>query len=964
MSAITIKKKFSWLIMLLTCSGLLSAQVTQIEFTDEKLLTDSLIKGANNVNLYFYETDKDRLTGSVHYIDAEFEFQRDSRSDIGSAINGKIPGVFDAFNTWGTGNAVVVIDGVPQSNFYYQNLNLLEIESIVVLKDAVSKAMYGAQGDQGVILINTKRGEPGATKIRVNVQHSIAQPRALPNFLGAADYMEKYNEALVNDLQSRIYSQDTINMTRSGGSPALYPDNDFYSETYLRNLRSSTNIIFDMSGGDENTQYYVNSEWSNDNGWLNTAVPDLTNYFNFRGNLDFKINDYMKMGVNGVVRMSINDRPNISLGTGEDDYWDKFANILPNAYPVLWDPSLITDSATRSIVLEEATLHDGLVLGGNSTYANNQILGDLIQNGRVNYRRSLAQFSSNLDIDLGFITKGLSARGFAGMNFYNTLYSEQLYEYAIYEPVVDSAGVIDSVLIHGTDIPRDQYNTNNSNSTFNRQMTFYGSLGYDRSFGKHDVSALALLYGNSLSTENSFQKQVIFHTGASINYMYDKRYAFEGSLMGIGSKKLPPGDNIELAPSAGVAWVISEESFMENISFINYLKVRASYGITKNDNWGNNNIDYYRYTNTFVRGGGFVYSNGTFSNGQTTYSTVANMIYLQKREDISAGLKAVLLDNSLHLDLGWFKSHSIGNLTEMAYTFPQLLGFENLIATNFNSNMTTGIELGMNYTLRISEDFNVAVGGNLLNINPVITKIDEPFYEGVDAALLRQGTATDAMWALVADGLYSESDFNMDGSLVDGLPEPTFGAVQPGDIKYLDQNDDNRIDQLDQRIVGHGIRTQYSTHIDVRFKNIGLFVLGTGRLGDSNTRNESDGNSVKEGYFQVIGNVKYSEYALQAYGPNNKDVNALHPRLTTTKGGNNDRNSSFWVYENDSFTLPTVQLTYFFHGRNALSFLKESQIYVRGGNLVVLGKNKAFTEVNPYAAPRTKNLVMGLVTSF
>jgi hypothetical protein len=160
------------------------------------------------------------------------------------------------------------------------------------------------------------------------------------------------------------------------------------------------------------------------------------------------------------------------------------------------------------------------------------------------------------------------------------------------------------------------------------------------------------------------------------------------------------------------------------------------------------------------------------------------------------------------------------------------------------------------------------------------------------------------------------------------------------------------------------VRTQYSAYLDVRYKNLGLFVLGVGRLGDYNSRNESDNNNVEEGYFQVIGNVKYSEYALEAYGPDNKDVNALHPRLTTSSGGNNDRNSSFWVYENNSFTLPTIQLTYHFSGGNAISFLKESQLYLRGGNLVVFGKNKAFTEVNPYDAPKTKTIVLGIVTSF
>jgi hypothetical protein len=212
------------------------------------------------------------------------------------------------------------------------------------------------------------------------------------------------------------------------------------------------------------------------------------------------------------------------------------------------------------------------------------------------------------------------------------------------------------------------------------------------------------------------------------------------------------------------------------------------------------------------------------------------------------------------------------------------------------------------------------------------------------------------MWALVADGLYSESDFNPDGTLVEGLPGPTYGAVQPGDIKYLDQNEDGVIDQLDQRIVGNGRRTQISAFLDFRFRNIGFYVLGVGRLGDDNYRNGD--------YFRVIGDVKYSEYALQAYGPDNTDINALHPRLSTQRGGNNDRNSSYWLYENNSLIIPTVQLTYHFTGGGALPFLQDSQIYVRGSNLGVFYENKAYTEVNPYGAPRTRSVVIGIVTSF
>ncbi len=946
-----IAAKITLLIVCFSLSHVLSAKVNTEVNSYEDLPSDSLNSEETNINLVLEEISKKRITGSISIIDPESELLRDSRSSIASAINGKVPGVFDSYNIWGTGNAIVVVDGIRQDAYYYERLNLMEVESIVVLKDGVSKALYGAQGDQGVVLINTKRGKIGPQRVRISGEYSLSEPRTLPNFLNSIDYMEKYNEAQLNDGVDPLslkFSQTLIDSSRINANSARYPDNDFYTEEFLRKYTRDVNIFADVMGGDEDARYYVSTEWAQSDGWLSTVIPDKTNRFNFRGNLDFKINQYMKMAVDASARLNLNERPN----TGSN-YWSEFASILPNAYPVLWDPMIITDQEARDLVLAEANLVDGKLLGGSSSFANDNIYGNLEQNGKVRDQQRNVQFGGKLDLDLSFLTEGLKAKAYAGMNFYNSLFTEQNYEYAIYEPVFDElTGLCDTLIMHGVDTPSDSYNTNSSNSNSFRQISYYGNLSYDRNFDKHDVSAVAIIYGDQLTIKDTLQRDVLFHTGFSANYMYNKRYIAEVSMMGIGSRKLAEGDRMELAPSAGVAWVVSNEDFMDNLSLVNYLKLRASYGISKNDDWG----AYYLYANTFVEGSGFNYFNGTHSNDETLFASVANEIYLQKRKDFSIGLDASMLNNTLNVEMGYFSSTSLDNITLMSNTYPQLMGFENLLYSNYNSNNVQGIELGINYTYKISNDFSATLGSNVLHISPKITKHEEPVYEGADVGLVREGTATDAMWALDADGLYSEQDFNTDGSLVDAMPIPTFGDVQPGDIKYLDQNGDNVIDQKDQRIIGNSMRTQFSAYLDLRFRNISFYVLGIGRLGDSNYRSGS--------YFQVFGDIKYSEYAMQAYGPNNKDVNALHPRLSAISGGHNDRNSSFWLYENNSFTLPTMQLTYHFKGANKMDFLNDSRVYVRSSNLVVMGKNKEYSEVNPYGVPKLGSMVLGLMLSF
>jgi len=292
----------------------------------------------------------------------------------------------------------------------------------------------------------------------------------------------------------------------------------------------------------------------------------------------------------------------------------------------------------------------------------------------------------------------------------------------------------------------------------------------------------------------------------------------------------------------------------------------------------------------------------------------------------------------------------------MSSTYPQILGFENLVYSNYNSDRTQGFSLGMNYNFTVANDFSITAGGNIIYISPIITKLEEPYYEGADAALTRTGTATDAMWALKSDGLYSEADFNPDGTLISGLPLPSFGVVKPGDIKYLDQNGDNKIDNNDQRIIGNGLRTQYSLFVDIRFKNLELYILGVGQTGDDNYRSGD--------YFRVFGDVKYSEMVNQAYGPDNKDVNAMHPRLTATSSGNNNRNSDYWMYKNNSFIIPAIQLTYHFSGSGKVSFLKDSRVYARANNAIVMGSNKQYSEIVVGDVPRTRSFTIGLIASF
>ena len=950
--------------------------LSQIIYAQDSNSNDSIpeiLSYDKEVVLPFNSITARRSTGSVIIIDVEKELKRDQGATIFTAINGKVPGMFGNSNTWGTGNATVLVNGVRQSDFFVNSLNLMEVEEIVILKDAVSKAMYGVSGDNGLILVTTKHGKVGEHKVRVAGSYGASEPRAMPKYLNAADYMSRYNEAQLNDgvlIESLTYSQEAIDATRSGENPTRYPDNDFYTQDYIKDNTNNINIFADIAGGNENIQYYVNTAWNRSNGWLNTPEKDITDRLNFRGTVDFGISEYLKMSVNTTGRMTFNEQPNAA------SIWNTAANELPNVYPMTWDPSIIEDDAMRELVMSEANLVNGQVLGGNSSNLNN-VYGNLTQRGTSKNMDREIQFNMQLDADLSFITKGLSAKLYGGLNFFNSINTNQDPSFAVYEPVFrgteepsdwDPLGPVfvpaDSiaVVIHGADVAANRYYANANNSDFFRQTQFYGTLNYNRSFEEHTISATALLNGDLVALPDDLQKSALFNTGIVMNYMYANKYIVEGNFMGYGTRKLGKDDNLETASGIGLGWIMSEESFMQDVPFVNYLKLRSSVGTTLNDNWDN----YFLYKDTYTRGGSLNYENGTSRNNETTLSTRANEISMQKRRDITFGVDAILFDNKMNVELGVFKSESLDNITQRSSTYPQILGYESLVFENFNSQSTEGIEFGLNYRLDVAPDFSVTAGANLLHISPKTTKREEPLYEGADAALTRTGTASDAMWGLKSDGLYSTSEFDFVTDPVTfisewvmkddlGLPDP-LDPVQPGDIKYLDQNGDNIIDNLDRRIIGNSQRTQYSGYLDINYKNFGLFVLGVGSAGDTNYRSGS--------YFRVMGNVKYSTQANLAYGPNNLDVNAQHPRLSRNVVNNNNKNSDYWTYKNNTFRIPTVQLTYNIKGASETSVLKDARIYARATNVAVFGENKAFTEVRVGGSPNTRSLSLGLVTSF
>ncbi len=893
----------------------------------------------------FRQLARKRTTGSVAKVNVEKMQNYDSRQGLGAALNGRISGLYGSTNIWGRGNAVVVVDGVPRSDNF--DFNLIEIESITVLKDMVTRSMYGALGDAGVIMVTTKRGKAFTKELNFQGEYGVSVPieNTYPAYMNASDYMENYNTIFPD-----TYSENKIQDTRAGINPALNPDLDFYSNEFLKSQTDYINIFGESSGGNENAQYYLNLGWQHSNGWMKLGDQDTRDKFNVRGNVDYQLTDNFKMKLDAVALFNIQKTPNIT------DFWKQASEILPNSYPLYWDPALITDSVMRDELLNNAVLtKNGMLLGGDKTYTRN-IYGDLTRNGnRIVSERNL-QVNIGAEWDLKSLLPGLKANGYLAIDTYNTLVKSQNSKYAVYNPILLKSKVdptIDSLSVEviGEDVLATNYEVQNNEMDFYRRLGMFANLTYDQTFGKTDVSMMAVAYRDQTAYKAAKQEIRNLTFGLNGNIMHDNKYLIDFSLGWLGTQKLSSDNRYSFAPSLGLGWILSEEDFMSDSKFLDFFKLRASAGILKNDHWD----DYFLYKTAFNTGATFNYNNGINSNSQMDINTRGSNIGWQKRKEFVFGFDASMFNNSLWFEGSAFYTEHYDLITKLDNLYPLLLGTESIqYYGNYNAESIKGVEFGIKYDTKISKDIFLTLGSNLVGSVQKQTKIDEPFY--TNDYQYRSGTATNAIWGFSSEGLYGNSDFDVDGNLLSSLPIPSWGQVAPGDIKYIDMNNDNQINSEDVHIIGQkGPSFQYSLYFNLKIKQFEFYALYVGQNGGDNMRT---GN-----YHRTYGDLKYPEHLKQAYSATNPDVNAAYPRLTTIKSAHNFQDSDFWMYSNNWFTLPVMQLTYTFTGKSE-SFVNNAKVYLRGTDLFIINNNAKYTDVSVGNVPKTQGFSVGSILSF
>lgn len=854
--------------------------------------------------------------------------------NIANMLNGQIPGLVvqqwgcepgadspamnaRGVNTYGSGTGLfIVIDGFQSTEAYFQQLTPQEIESITLLKDASATAIYGSKGANGVLLITTKRGASDKIKINFSIQSGFQQPLRLPEFLGAYDYATLYNEALVNDGKSPFYTPMDLEAYKTGNDPIFHPDVDWYG-TILRKAAPITNYNFTASGSNEYFRYFVLLNVLDDRSLYRKAgnVSDFSKNgtytrYNFRTNIDVKLSKRLQGAV--TLGGTIEDKTNPGTSENTSGMFDLMSSIAPNAFPVYVSTGMY---------------------GGNSMYSNP--LGDLMQTGYTSYNGRSLQAIFQLKGDLGFITPGLSVNGAVGFNTYFKSYSKKSRQYARYSVDRDNADeIIYTTYGQNTSLAGDE-----SSSSQWRDYSLQASLNYNRTFnGLHNIDAIYLGSYNDYVVTGTDLSYKNIAMGGRVTYSYDKRYIGEFSFGYNGTENFPKGHRFGFFPAGSLGWILSNEAFLKGNPILNYLKLRASYGIVGNDNIGGIRYMFDQYYD------GYGYHLGNSNNVQDglVQGKLANPdVTWEKEKKFNVGFEATLV-NKIDVSFDYFIQKRSNILSQPYRTVPDYLGISRP-DINIGKVGNKGLETSIRYNGIGKKDLTYFVETSLWYAKNKVVYNAEAIQE--NEYLYGTGRIVGQPFVLEAIGFFKDEDDILKS------PTQTFTDVRPGDIKYKDQNKDGKIDSNDYYPIGYTSMPQITLglHGGITFKGFDMDIFFQGAA----NRTVYCGGK----YYHAFQNdAKVSSIALGRWTPETAET-ATYPRLSSENNLNNYQASSFWQKNGNFLKLRSLEIGYTLPFQLSRKInLEKVRIFANGTNLFSLDHMDGFTDpetMSGYPALRT-----------
>lgn len=938
-------------------------ELTVLLQEDTKALQEVVVVG-------YTKQRKETMIGSVATITTK-DLTQSPTANINNALAGRLPGLIvnqyaggepgvdqsELFirgkATYGNQSAIVIVDGIERDMSY---LAPDEIETFTILKDASATAAYGIRGANGVIVITTKRGK-AAEKATVNLKASIGinQPIGFPEYLGSADYATLYNEARLNDAKMtgadisslNLFSQQAIdNFRRAKGdnSDGLGYDWDYYDFAFKPGLQEDVSLS--IRGGTDKVRYYVLANYFSQGGnykYSNAGEYDSQTKFtryNFRSNIDININRYLSTRLDLGARITDRNAPGTTAG--------RLMTICATQPPYL--PILVEENAHPQNE-EYIQQNPRGMLYGDNIYRYN-LLGELSRTGYLNEKNTYLNGSFAMNLDMEFLTKGLKAEVMFSydasegrwinrkLDTYKDGYREYP-KYATFMPIEGSdaymaGGHYTGAYKTGNKYDIDQTIGNGfSHNASDGRTYIQARLDYNRLFSnRHEVTAMLLANrGNrTVNNELAYHSQGI--TGR-FAYYYNQKYLMEFNFGYNGSENFTPGKRYGFFPAGSIGWVVSEEEFMKKASWIDFLKVRASYGLVGSDNVSSR----FPYLAFYGSGSGYDFGNNFGTNvGGTSEGNLANAnLTWEKARKLNVGIDFTTLNQRLALTIDAFYEYRFDIITDMnsdgIMGYPDIVG-KDAALQNLGEVSNRGVDIELSWNDKIGKDFRYYIRPNLtFSRNRLEYKAE---------VARKNSWRKETGKRLYENFVYVFDHFVADQEEADRLNEigyQPWGQLIPGDVVYKDLDRNGVIDDEDRTAMGNprSPELMFGIPFGFQYKNFDFSVLLQGATKSSILLNGAAVFDFPQFEQDKIGRVK--KMHLDRWTPETA-ATAKYPALHYgTHDNNKNGNSSLFLYDASYLRLKNVEIGYNVSPKLLRKFhVQQARIYVQGLNLLTFDK--------------------------
>ena len=894
----------------------------------------------------FQKQRKNSVIGSINTIKpAELN---QPNSNLTASLAGRISGVisYQRSGEPGADNAEFFVRGV--TSFGYSNSPLILIDglevttndlariepdniaSFSVMKDATATSLYGARGANGVILVTTKEGKKGKAKVAFRYENKFSAPTQITSFLDGVSYMELYNSALrMRDPSAPLYySKNKIEATRNTPDPNIYPNINWYDELFKNNtINKKFNL--NVNGGGDVSQYYLSVSHTNDTGLL--KVDPLNNFNNNidinRSNLRANVN----INLTKTTKISVKFNSFFERYNGPIDSANDIFGKVMQANPVNFPKYYTFDN--------QFSQYNHTLFGnkGNGGFPNPY--ADMVRGYKDRFSSTiLSQVQIKQELD--FITEGLSFRALVAVKSYSATENQRSFNpfyYGIAESETE-LGLVNRIyqIQEGTEFLSNNSTSNAVNSNYYYEFT----TQYDRFFNdKHQVGGLLVFNFNEAL--NKYSNSSVFASLPARNmgisgrgtYGYDDRYFAELNFGYNGSEKFAKDHRFGFFPSAGLGWIVSNESFFEKtFPSISLLKLKYTFGLVGNDNIGSSRFFYLSDVNLGDGGRGYAwgadynnYYNGyninSYPNADVTWEVAEKTNY-----GVELGIKERLV-----LQLDYFIENR-KKIYEERPVYPDTAGLTSVVSSNSGQVQSKGLDIAIDYNQSFANGFYLTARGTFTYAtNEVVVKNEPQYPFGYLSAI---GYHTNQPRGYIAERLFiDQEDILNSPEQFNGLSSNE-NAYLPGDIKYKDLNGDGKISELDKAPIGDPFVPEivYGFGASMGYKNIdfsfffqgaaksSFFIQPTNIAPFINERNA----------LNIISDNHWSE--------NNPDPYAFWPRLSTEEVNNNNQDSTWWLRDGDFLRLKSIELGYTLPEQWLKIKNLRTRFYASGLNLFTISK--------------------------